>query len=84
NDAFYLGNRLENGETDGFTTFDFIAEGEANWTAIAGIDDFTNAKFAVNGSEAQLWNGKSAIAIGGYELTYDAKDKTIKLAQITA
>ncbi|MBQ9804205.1 MAG: hypothetical protein IJW35_05100, partial [Lentisphaeria bacterium] len=81
---FYLGNRTATGETDGFTTFDFIAEGEANWTAVAGIDDFTNAKFAVNGSEAQLWNGKSAIAIGGYELTYDAKDKTIKLAQITA
>ena len=84
NDAFYLGNRLENGETDGFTTFDFIAEGEANWTAVAGISDFTNAQFAVNGSEAQLWDGKAAIAIGGYNLTYDANDKTIKLAQITA
>ena len=84
NDAFYLGNRLENGETDGFTTFDFIAEGKAEWTAVAGIDDFTNAKFAVNGSEAQLWDGSAAIKIGGYELTYNAEDKTIKLAQITA
>ena len=84
NDAFYLGNRIENGETDGFTTFDFIAEGAAEWTAVAGISDFTNAKFAVNGSEAQLWNGSAAIEIGGYSLTYDAKEKTIKLAQITA
>ena len=83
-DEFYLGNRVEGGAEPGVTTFDFIAEGEANWTAVAGISDFTNAKFAVNGSEAQLWNGKSAIAIGGYELTYDVKDKTIKLAQITA
>ena len=84
NDDFYLGNRVEGGAEPGVTTFDFIADGEANWTAVAGIDDFTNAKFAVNGSEAQLWDGKSAIAIGGYELTYDVKDKTIKLAQITA
>jgi len=84
-DEFYLGDRNnETGATEDFTTFDFIAEGEANWTAVAGIDDFTNAKFAVNGSEAQLWNGTAAIEIGGYELTYDAKDKTIKLAQITA
>jgi len=84
NDAFYLGNRIEGGANPGVTTFDFIAEGEANWTAVAGIDDFTNAKFAVNGSEAQLWDGKAALAIGDYELTYDAKDKTIKLAKITA
>jgi len=84
NNEFYLGNRVEGGAEPDVTTFDFIAEGEAEWTAVAGIDDFTNAKFAVNGSEAQLWDGKSAIAIGGYELTYDAKDKTIKLAQITA
>jgi len=80
NDAFYLGNRLENGETDGFTTFDFIAEGKAEWTAVAGIDDFTNAKFAVNGEGLTAWDGKAAIAIGGYELTYNAEDKTIKLA----
>ncbi|MBE6398829.1 MAG: hypothetical protein E7041_01665 [Lentisphaerae bacterium] len=82
---FYLGDRNnETGATEDFTTFDFIAEGEANWTAVAGISDFTNAKFAVNGSEAQLWDGKSAIAIDGYSLTYNAEDKTIKLAQITA
>jgi len=66
------------------TTFDFIADGEANWTAVAGISDFTNALFSVNGGEAKLWDGASALAIDGYELTYDAKDKTIKLAQITA
>jgi len=84
NNEFYLGNRIEGGAEPGVTTFDFIAEGEANWTAVAGISDFTNAKFAVNGSEAQLWDGKAAIEIGGYELTYDAKDKTIKLAQIAA
>jgi len=84
NDAFYLGNRTATGETDGFTTFDFIAEGEANWTAVAGIDDFTNAQFAVNGAGLTTWDGSAAIAIGGYELTYDAKDKTIQLAQVTA
>jgi len=84
NDAFYLGNRTAEGETAGVTTFDFIAEGEANWTAVAGIDDFTNAKFAVNGAGLTDWDGSAAIEIGGYELTYDAKDKTIKLAQITA
>ena len=84
NDAFYLGNRTAEGETAGVTTFDFIAEGEANWTAVAGIEDFTNAQFSVNGSEAKLWDGSAAIAIGGYELTYNADEKTIKLAQITA
>ncbi|MBQ9804628.1 MAG: hypothetical protein IJW35_07285, partial [Lentisphaeria bacterium] len=84
NDAFYLGNRVEGGANPGVTTFDFIVDGEANWTAVAGISDFTNAKFAVNSSEAQLWDGKSSIAIGGYELTYNAEDKTIKLAKITA
>ena len=66
------------------TTFDFIADGEANWTAVAGISDFTNAKFSVNGAGLTAWDGTAAIAIGGYSLTYDAKDKTIKLAQITA
>ncbi|MBE6399115.1 MAG: hypothetical protein E7041_03115 [Lentisphaerae bacterium] len=80
NDAFYLGNRLEGGAKPDVTTFDFIAEGDANWTAVAGISDFTNAKFAVNGSEAQLWDGTAAIEIGGYELTYDAEKKTITLA----
>jgi len=84
NDAFYLGNRTATGETDGFTTFDFIAEGKAEWTAVAGIDDFTNAKFSVNGEGLTTWDGSAAIAIGGYSLTYDAADKTIKLAQITA
>jgi len=83
-DEFYLGNRVEGGAEPGVTTFDFIADGEANWTAVAGISDFTNALFSVNGGEAKLWDGASALAIDGYELTYDAKDKTIKLAQITA
>jgi len=84
-DAFYLGNRLENGETDGFTTFDFITDGlDKEWTAIAGIDDFTNAQFSVNGAGLTTWDGSAAIEIGGYSLTYDATDKTIKLAQITA
>ncbi len=84
NNEFYLGNRIEGGAEPGVTTFDFIAEGEASWTAVAGIDDFTNAKFAVNGAGLTTWDGSAAIEIGGYELTYDAKDKTIKLAQITA
>ncbi|MBQ9803305.1 MAG: hypothetical protein IJW35_00520, partial [Lentisphaeria bacterium] len=74
NDAFYLGNRLENGETDGFTTFDFIAEGEANWTALAGISDFTNAKFAVNGIEGSEWKD-DVMAIGDYTLTRSDADK---------
>ncbi|MBQ9804617.1 MAG: hypothetical protein IJW35_07230 [Lentisphaeria bacterium] len=80
NDAFYLGNRLENGETDGFTTFDFIAEGEAEWTAVAGIDDFTNAKFSVNGAGLTTWDGESVKTIGDYTLTYDEDKKTITLA----
>ena len=85
NDAFYLGNRLENGETDGFTIFDFSTDGlDKEWTAVAGISDFTNAKFAVNGEGLTTWDGKAAIAIDGYELTYDAKDKTIKLAQVNS
>ncbi|MBQ9804434.1 MAG: hypothetical protein IJW35_06290, partial [Lentisphaeria bacterium] len=85
NDAFYLGNRTATGETDGFTTFDFITDGlDKDWTAVAGISDFTNAQFAVNGTGLTTWDGKAAIAIDGYELTYDAKDKTIKLAQVTA
>ena len=87
NNEFYLGNRdNETGLTveDSFTTFDFIADGEANWTAVAGISDFTNAKFSVNGAGLTTWDGTAAIEIGGYSLTYDAKDKTIKLAQITA
>ena len=72
-DEFYLGNRVEGGAEPGVTTFDFIAEGEANWTAVAGISDFTNAKFAVNGSEAQLWNG-DVMAIGDYTLTRSDDD----------
>jgi len=85
NNEFYLGDRNnETGATEDFTTFDFIADGEANWTAVAGISDFTNAKFSVNGAGLTTWDGKAALAIGGYSLTYDAKDKTIKLAQITA
>ncbi|MBE6400268.1 MAG: hypothetical protein E7041_09030 [Lentisphaerae bacterium] len=84
NNEFYLGNRVEGGAEPGVTTFDFIADGEANWTAVAGISDFTNAKFSVNGAGLTTWDGTAAIEIGGYELTYDAKDKTIKLAQITA
>jgi len=43
-------------------------------------DQIANAKFSVNGSEAQLWDGKAALAIGDYELTYDADKKTITLA----
>jgi len=85
NNEFYLGNRVEGGAEPGVTTFDFITDGlDKYWTAVAGISDFTNAQFSVNGGEAKLWDGASALAIDGYELTYDAKDKTIKLAQITA
>jgi len=84
NNEFYLGNRVEGGAEPGVTTFDFIADGEANWTAVAGISDFTNAKFSVNGAGLTTWDGTAAIEIGGYELTYDSADKTIKLAQITA
>jgi len=85
NNEFYLGNRNnKTGATEDFTTFDFIADGEASWTAVAGISDFTNAKFSVNGAGLTTWDGAAAIEIGGYSLTYDAKDKTIKLAQITA
>jgi len=80
NNEFYLGNRVEGGAEPGVTTFDFIADGEANWTAVAGISDFTNAKFSVNGAGLTTWDGKAALAIGGYELTYDADKKTITLA----
>ncbi|MBE6400013.1 MAG: hypothetical protein E7041_07735 [Lentisphaerae bacterium] len=74
NDAFYLGNRLENGETAGVTIFDFIADGEANWTAVAGISDFNNAKFAVNGIEGSEWID-DVMAIGDYTLTRSDADK---------
>jgi len=80
NNEFYLGNRVEGGAEPGVTTFDFIANGEANWTAVAGISDFTNAKFSVNGAGLTTWDGKAALAIGDYELTYDADQKTITLA----
>ncbi|MBQ9804514.1 MAG: hypothetical protein IJW35_06695, partial [Lentisphaeria bacterium] len=89
NNGFFLGSRdNETGLTveDSFTTFNFVTDGDFKdaWEAVAGIDDFTNAKFAVNGTGLTTWDGKSAIAIGSYNLTYDATDKTIKLAQITA
>jgi len=85
NNEFVLGNRTEAGKTDGFTTFDFVTDGLDNeWTAVAGISDFTNAKFSVNGTGLTTWDGKSAIEIGGCSLTYNAEDKTIKLAQVTA
>jgi len=80
NNEFYLGNRIEGGADPGVTTFDFIADGEANWTAVAGISDFTNAKFSVNGAGLTTWDGAAAIEIGGYSLTYDADKKTITLA----
>jgi len=81
NDAFYLGNRIEGGAEPGVTTFDFIADGlDEAWTAIAGIDDFANAQFSVNGAGLTAWDGSAAIAIGDYTLTYDAEKKTITLA----
>ena len=80
NNEFYLGNRVEGGAEPGVTTFDFIADGEANWTAVAGISDFTNAQFSVNGAGLTAWDGTAALAIGDYELTYDADKKTITLA----
>ena len=74
NNEFYLGDRNnETGATEDFTTFDFIAEGEANWTAIAGISDFTNAKFAVNGIEGSEWKD-NVMAIGDYTLTRSDAD----------
>jgi len=74
-DEFYLGDRNnETGATEDFTTFDFIAEGEANWTAVAGISDFTNAKFAVNGIEGSEWKD-NVMAIGDYTLTRSDADK---------
>jgi len=80
-DEFYLGDRNnETGATEDFTTFDFIADGEANWTAVAGISDFTNAKFSVNGAGLTTWDGESVKTIGDYTLTYDAEKKTITLA----
>jgi len=82
NDAFYLGNRTATGETDGFTIFDFSTDGlDKEWTAVAGISDFTNARFSINGSEAQLWDGESALAIGDYKLSYNKEEKLITLAQ---
>jgi len=85
-DEFYLGDRNnETGATEDFTTFDFITDGlDKAWTAVAGISDFTNAQFSVNGAGLTTWDGTAAIEIGGYSLTYDATDRTIKLAQITA
>jgi len=81
NNEFYLGNRVEGGAEPGVTTFDFVTDGlDEAWTAIAGISDFANAKFSVNGAGLTAWDGTAAIAIGGYELTYDADKKTITLA----
>jgi hypothetical protein len=80
NNEFYFGNRTAEGESNGVTTFDFIADGEAAWTAIAGIStsDFTNAKFLINGVAGEWVD--NTMAVGGYELTYDADKKTITLA----
>ncbi|MBQ9804409.1 MAG: hypothetical protein IJW35_06160, partial [Lentisphaeria bacterium] len=74
NNEFYLGNRVEGGAEPGVTTFDFIAEGEANWTAVAGISDFANAKFAVNGIEGSEWID-NVMTIGDYTLTRSDVDK---------
>ncbi|MBE6399861.1 MAG: hypothetical protein E7041_06950 [Lentisphaerae bacterium] len=89
NHGFFLGSRdNETGLTveNSFTTFNFVTDGDFKdaWEAVAGIEDFTNAQFSVNGAGLTTWDGKAALAIGGYSLTYDATDKTIKLAQITA
>ena len=51
----------------------------SSW-AVAGISDFTNAKFSVNGAGLTAWDGTAAIEIGDYTLTYDADKKTITLA----
>ncbi|MBE6399879.1 MAG: hypothetical protein E7041_07045 [Lentisphaerae bacterium] len=74
NDAFYLGNRLENGETDGFTTFEITAA-ESGWDVISGLslDDFDYAKFAVNGTFG-TWDG-NVMAIGDYTLIRSDDDK---------
>jgi hypothetical protein len=82
NNEFYLGDRNnETGATEDFTTFDFVTDGlDKDWTAIAGIKDFTNAQFSINGAGLTAWDGKAALAIDGYELTYDADKKTITLA----
>ena len=81
NNEFVLGNRIEGGAEPGVTTFDFVTDGlDKAWTAVAGISDFANAKFSVNGAGLTAWNGTAAIEIGGYELTYDAEKKTITLA----
>ena len=76
NDAFYLGNRLENGETDGFTTFEITAA-ESGWEVISGLslDDFDYAKFIVNGSELTAWGDVDTLELGGCALTRSDVDK---------
>ena len=75
NDAFYLGNRLENGETDGFTTFEITAA-ESGWEVISGLslDDFDYAKFIVNGSELTAWGDVDTLELGGCALTRSDAD----------
>jgi len=88
NNDFVLGSRdNETGLTvaDSFTTFNFVTDGFSNaWEAIAGIEDFTNAKFTINGV-AGVWED-NVMAITSdkknYTITKDESAGTITLAQV--
>ena len=88
NNGFFLGSRdNETGLTveESFTTFNFVTDGFSNaWDAIAGIEDFTNAKFTINGV-AGVWED-NVMAITSdkknYTITKDESAGTITLAQV--
>jgi len=85
-DAFYLGNRTATGETTGVTTFDFITDGlDKDWTAVAGISDFANAQFSINGAIG-TWDGDVMTVTEDdltIKLTLDRTNNKVTLAQVT-
>jgi hypothetical protein len=83
-DIFYLGNRNADGTANGATVFDFHTDGfDGAWDAIAGISDFTNAQFAINGKGQTAWTDtEAALVINGYELSYNDTEKTVTLKQL--
>jgi hypothetical protein len=70
NDEFVLGNRdyeTEEAAIGSSTLFDIITDGvDKNWTAVAGITDFTNAQFAINGVTGEWSDDK--LTVGSYTL----------------
>jgi len=86
NNEFYLGNRVEGGAEPGVTTFDFITDGlDKDWTAVAGISDFTNAQFSINGAIG-TWDGDVMTVTEDdltIKLTLDRINNKVTLAQVT-